>query len=106
LLRLFSLSHSKSKPILTHTPAHPAFYGISIRWPFQLGCRNWDKAPAGTVPLLSREVGQAPAETPEPVPSQRERAGPLARTGPACPILCYSDLQPESLQPVFLALPP
>lgn len=23
LVRLFSLSHSKSKPILTHTPAHP-----------------------------------------------------------------------------------
>jgi hypothetical protein len=59
VLRLFSLSHSKSKPILTHAPAHPAFYGISIRWPFQLGgrsCRNWDST-----------GGDCPPSQPEPV---------------------------------------
>lgn len=135
LLRLFSLSHSKSKPLLTHTPAQPAFYGISIRWPFQLGgrsCRNWDRHRRGLSPPFSAGASPLPKqkrpapsrglaacrnhqksscplfffselrykaspETAEPVPSQKQRASPLTRTGP---FVRFSTAQVDRLKSV------
>ena len=68
---ILSLSHSKSKPILTHTPAHPAFYGIQIDR-FNLAAGTAGTAGAGTTETVFLLAGASPsAQSKGPAPLRR-----------------------------------